>query len=176
MVKLFFRDTTEMFHILGIDHIYEGVPMDGSRFVREIENGTINFDVVRAVNPNAYRDYADRIRSMACLDTIIKNCEYLFYTGGRIPQSEIKVKYLLLRGMDGKNLHLGIDTYKAGRPYFSKTLLVTEGNSARKFIEKADERLRVAELVIKDKDMDEVLVHVKREAAEVQAKMEENAS
>jgi hypothetical protein len=49
---------------------------------------------------------------------------------------------------------------------------VTEGNSAGKFIEKADERLRVVELVIKDKDTDEILIHVKREEAEKQAIIE----
>ena len=171
-VKLFFRDTTEIFHISGIDHIYEDVPMDGTRFISEIESGKIDLEAVKAVNPNAYKDYEDRICSMACLDTIIKNCEYLFYPGGKIPQSEIKVKYLLLKGLDGKNLHLGIDTYKKGRPYFSRTLLVTEGNSAGKFIEKADERLKVVELVIKDKDTDEILIHVKREEAEKQAIIE----
>lgn len=171
-VKLFFQDTTEIFHISGIDHIYEGVPMDGTRFISEIESGKIDLATVKSVNPNAYKDYEDRICSMACLDTIIKNCEYLFYPGGKIPQSEIKVKYLLLKGLDGKNLHLGIDTYKKGRPYFSRTLLVTEGNSAGKFIEKADERLKVVELVIKDKDTDEILIHVKREEAEKQAIIE----
>jgi hypothetical protein len=171
-VKLFFRDTTEIFHISGIDHIYEDVPMDGTRFISEIESGKIELATVKAVNPNAYKDYEDRICSMACLDTIIKNCEYLFYPGGKIPQSDVKVKYLLLKGLDGKNLHLGIDTYKKGRPYFTRTLLVTEGNSAGKFIEKADERLRVVDLVIKDKDTDDILIHIKREEAEKQAVIE----
>ncbi|SHO53435.1 hypothetical protein [Anaerocolumna xylanovorans] len=171
-VKLFFRDTTEIFHISGIDHIYEDVPMDGTRFISEIESGNIDLAAVKSVNPNAYKDYEDRICSMACLDTIIKNCEYLFYPGGKIPQTEVKVKYLLLKGLNGKNLHLGIDTYKKGRPYFTRTLLVTEGNSAGKFIEKADERLRVVELVIKDKDTDKILIHVKREEAEKQAIIE----
>lgn len=171
-VKLSFRDTTEIFHISGIDHIYEDVPMDGTRFISEIESGNIDLATVKSVNPSAYKDYEDRICSMACLDTIIKNCEYLFYPGGKIPQTEVKVKYLLLKGLNGKNLHLGIDTYKKGRPYFTRTLLVTEGNSAEKFIEKADERLRVVELVIKDKDTDEVLIHVKREEAEKQAIIE----
>lgn len=171
-LKLSFRDTTEIFHISGIDHIYEEVPMDGTRFISEIESGNIDLATVKSVNPNAYKDYEDRICSMACLDTIIKNCEYLFYPGGKIPQTEVKVKYLLLKGLNGKNLHLGIDTYKKGRPYFTRSLLVTEGNSAGKFIEKADERLRVVELVIKDKDTDEILIHVKREEAEKQAIIE----
>ena len=72
IVKLFFRDTTEIFHISGIDHIYEGIPMDGTRFISEIESGNIDLAAVKTVNPNAYKDYEDRICSMACLDTIIK--------------------------------------------------------------------------------------------------------
>lgn len=31
-VKLFFKDTSEIFHVSGIDHIYGNVPMDGCKF------------------------------------------------------------------------------------------------------------------------------------------------
>lgn len=169
VIKLFFRDGTEIFHVSGIDHIYVGVPMDGRRFLQGIKNKEIDLKVVENVNTAAYKDYVIRIRSMACIDTIIKNCEYLWYPEGKIPESKIEVKYLLLKGLDEKNLHLGIDTYNENRPYFSRTLLVTEGNNADKFIGKADERLRVAKLEIRDKDTNEMLVCVEREKAEKKA-------
>lgn len=166
IVKLFFRDPSEIFHISGIDHIYDDVPMDGKRFLQGIKNGNIDLTAVEKVNSPAYKDYITRICSMACIDTIIKKCEYLWYPDGKIPDSTIQVKYLLLKGLDGKNLHLGIDTYKENRPYFSRTLLVTEGNTAEKFIGKADERLRVTKLEIRDKDNNDLLVCVEREKAE----------
>lgn len=166
VVKLFFRDATELFHVSGIDHIYEGIPMDGSRFIQEIKAGNINLGTVKNVNAAAYKDYEIRVRSMACIDTIIKNCEYLWYPSGKIPDSEIEVKYLLLKGLDEKNLHLGIDTYKVNRPYFARTLLITEGDNVGKFIGKADERLKVSKLEIRDKDTNRLLINVERELAE----------
>ena len=42
VIKLFFRDATEIFHISGINHIYEGVPMDGKRFLQVVKNKTID--------------------------------------------------------------------------------------------------------------------------------------
>ena len=169
VIKLFFRDATEIFHISGIDHIYKKIPMDGKRFAQGIKDGNINLGTVRAINAAAYKDYEIRIRSMACLDTIIKNCEYLWYPAGKIPDSAIEIKYLLLKGLDGKNIHLGIDTHNEKRPYFSKTLLVTEGNSLNKFIGKADERLRVSKLEIRDKDTDNILLCIERAQAEKNA-------
>lgn len=166
VVKLFFRDATELFHLSGIDHVYEEVPMDGSRFIQEIKAGNIDLGTVRNVNAAAYKDYEIRVRSMACIDTIIKNCEYLWYPSGKIPDSEIEVKYLLLKGLDGKNLHLGIDTYKVNRPYFARNLLITEGDNAGRFIGKADERLKVSKLEIRDKDTNQLLISVERELAE----------
>lgn len=166
VIKLFFRDATEIFHISGIDHIYEGVPMDGKRFLQEVKDEKIDLQTVENVNSAAYKDYIIRIRSMACLDTIIKNCEYLWYPEGKISESTIEVKYLLLKGLNDKNLHLGIDTYNEKRPYFSRTLLVTEGNTADKFIGKADERLRVAKLEIRNKDTDDILISIDRDLAE----------
>lgn len=166
IVKLFFRETSEIFHISGIDHIYEGTPMDGTRFVNEIKNNKISLDTVEHVNSAAYKDYISRIRSMFCIDTIIKNCEYLFYPGGKIPDTDIRVTYLLLKGLDGKNLYLGIDTYRKGRPYFTRTLLVTEGETAEKFINRADKQLKVTKLEIKDKDTDALLEDIDREGAE----------
>lgn len=160
VVKLFFKDASEIYHISGIDHIYDGIPMDGSRFLKEIQSGKMELETVEKVNAVAYTDYIDRIRSMFCIDTIIKNCEYLYYSDGKIPESNIKVTYLLLKGLDGKSLHLGIDTYRKGRPYFTRTLLVTEGN-------KADEKLKVTKLEICDKDTNEVVETVKREEAVV---------
>lgn len=171
-VKLFFRDATELFHISGIDHIYEGIPMDGSRFIQEIKDGNINLTTVKNVNTAAYKDYEIRIRSMACIDTIIKNCEYLWYPSGKIPGSQIDVKYLLLKGLDEKNLHLGIDTYKINRPYFTRTLLITEGDNAGKFIGKADDRLKVSKLEIRDKDTNQLLILIERELAEQTAFLE----
>ena len=172
VVKLFFKDPSEIFHISGIDHIYSNVPMDGSKFVEGIRNNTIDLTNVKNINPSAYKDYLDRIRSMFCIDTIIKNCEYLYFPDGKIPDSKIKVTYLLLKGLDNKNLHLGIDTYRKGRPYFSRTLLVTDGNSLEKFVDKANDRLRVSKLEIRDKDTDELIETVEREQGEVQLKQD----
>lgn len=139
--------------------------MDGTHFVDGIKNNSIDFAVLENINKAAYTDYIDRIRSFACIDTILKNCEYLWFSDGKIPESTIKVKYLLLKGLDDKNLHLGIDTYKEGRPYFSKTLLVTEGNGATKYIDKAKARLRVKLIEIVDKASNAVVERIDREAA-----------
>ncbi len=170
-VKLFFRDATEIFHVSGIEHIYKGTPMDGTRFLTGIKKGEIDFNIVKNRNQSAYKDFEIRIRSMACIDTVIKNCEYLFFPGGKIPESDIRIKYLLLKGLDEKNIHLGIDTYKKGRPYFAKTLLITEGEQKEKFIDRADERLRVVSLKIEDKDTHEVLLFIERAKATMLAKM-----
>lgn len=164
-LKLFFKDTSEIFHVSGIDHIYENVPMDGTHFVDGIKNNAIDFTVLENINKAAYTDYIDRIRSFACIDTVLKNCEYLWFPDGKIPDSTIKVKYLLLKGLDDKNLHLGIDTYKEGRPYFSKTLLVTDGNVISKYIDKAKDRLRVTSILIIDKDTNAELEKVDRLSA-----------
>lgn len=169
VIKLFFRDATEIFHISGINHIYEGVPMDGKRFLQGVKNKTIDLKTVEKVNAAAYKDYVIRIRSMACIDAIIKKCEYLWFPDAKIPDSKIEVRYLLLKGLDEKNLHLGIDAYNEKKPYYSKTLLVTEGNNADKFIGKADERLRVAKLEIRDKNTDDLLICINRELAEEKA-------
>lgn len=165
-VKIFFKDTSEIFHVSGIDHIYEGMPMDSKRFINEIRKNNITFEHLKNINLAAYKDYIDRIRSMYCIDTIMKNCEYLFFSENKIPDSTIKITYLLLKGLDGKNLHLGIDTYKKGKPYFLRTLLVTEKNTANKFIEKADGRIKVNKLEIRDKETDEILECIERHKAE----------
>lgn len=73
---------------------------------------------------------------------------------------------MLLKGLDEKNLHLGIDTYKVNRPYFTRTLLITEGDNAGKFIGKADERLKVSKFEIRDKDTNQLLIIVERKLAE----------
>ena len=164
-IKIFFKDTSEIFHVSGVDHIYGKMPMDGTNFVIGIKDDTVNFDTLRKINKAAYKDYIDRIRCYMCVDTIIKNCEYLWFTNGKIDGSEIKVKYLLLKGLDDKNLHLGIDTYKEGRPYFAKTLLVTEKAEKDKFIQKANERLRVAKLEIIDKETGNKLEYIDRVGA-----------
>ena len=74
--------------------------MDGSRFIKEIKDGNIDLETVKSVNTAAYKDYEIRIRSIECIDTIIKNCDYLWYPSGKIPGSQIDVKYLLLKGLD----------------------------------------------------------------------------
>lgn len=172
VVKMAFKNATELFHLSGIDHIYEGTPMDASNFVRGVRESNIDLATVKNINAAAYKDYEIRIRSIACIDTIIKNCEYLWFPSGKIQDSDIDVKYLLLKGLDGKNLHLGIDTYKESRPYFARTLLITEGNNADKFIAKADERFKVSKLEIRDKSTNELLVFIQREEAESLATLE----
>ena len=168
-IKLIFRDSTEIFHISGIDHIYSGNPMDAGNLIKGIESKDITMDSLQRINPAAYKDYIDRIRGMFCLDTILKKCEYLWFPKGKINDSKINVRYLLIKGIDGKNLHLGIDTYKENRPYFARTFLVTEGSNAEKFIGKADEKLRVAKLIVKDKCTDDTLYTIGRKTAIDQA-------
>lgn len=164
-VKLFFKDTSEIFHLSGINHIYGNNPMDGTRFVEGVKSGAIDFITLERINKPAYTDYINRIRGMACIDTILKKCEYLWFSGNLIPDSSIKIKYLLLKGLDNKNLHLGIDTYKEGRPFIPKTFLVTEGNIASKYIDKADERIRVAAIEIIEKDSNNLIERVDRALA-----------
>ncbi len=169
-VKLIFRDATEVFHVSGIEHIYSGNVMNGRRFLEGIKTGTVDLNSVRNINPNAYKDFELRIRSMFCIDTIIKKCEYLLFANGKIPETDIPVRYLLFKGLDGKNIHLGIDTYKMGRPYFARTLLVTDGGQKEKFIDRADKRLRVLNIQIKEKDTDKVVQTIAREKATFLAK------
>lgn len=71
----------------------------------------------------------------------------------------------MLKGLDDKNLHLGLDTYKEGHPYFSKTLLVTDGNIISKYVDKAKDRLRVTSIKIIDKDTSAELERVDRISA-----------
>lgn len=165
-IKLFFKDATEIFHVSGIEHIYAGIPMNGKRFIELIKDKKVGMAQLKTINANVYKDYIDRICSFACIDTLLKNCEYLWYKDGVIPKSTIKVKYLLLKGIDGKNIHLGIDTYNQNRPFFSKTLLVTEGNTVNKFINKADERLHVSKIEIIEKDTDSLIELINRDTAE----------
>lgn len=165
-VILHFANAKEIYHLSGIDHIYEGVPMDGTRFIKDVKDKKIDFESLRKINAAAYKDYSVRICSLACIDTILKKCEYLYFANGIIPDSTIEVKYLLLKGLDGKNLHLGIDTYKEGRPYYSKTLLITEGNNSNKFIDKAEDRLRVSKLEIRERGSNKILESIERQTAE----------
>jgi len=102
-VGLFFQETTEIFHISGIEHIYKRTPMNAKKFIEEVKNGNIDLATLNRINHSAYIDFIDRIRSMACLDAVIKNCEYLSYPNGKIPNSTIKVSYLLLKGMSFDN-------------------------------------------------------------------------
>jgi hypothetical protein len=69
----------------------------------------------------------------------------------------------------GKNLHLGIDTNRKGNAFYTKTLLITEGSNADKFIDLADERLRVDKLEIIEKSTGSVLEVIDREEAWVRS-------
>ncbi len=168
-IKIFFKDTSEIFHVAGINHIYGNMQMDGTHFIDGIKNKSIDFSTLENINKAAYTDYIDRIRGFACIDTVLKNCDYLWFPSGMIPDSTIKVKYLLLKGLDDKNLHLGIDSYKEGRPYFSKTFLVTDGKGLSKYVDKAENRLRVMSIEIIDKDTNAVVETVDRDAAIIKA-------
>lgn len=165
-VKLFFRDTTEIFHVSGIEHIYKGTHMDANRFIQLVKEGKLELSQLKAINSKQYKDYIDRICCFACINTIIRNCQYLWFSKGKIPKTTIKVSYLLFKALDGKNIHLGIDTYKEGRPYFSRTLLITEENNWKKFIEKADEKLQVNKIEIVEKERNITIELIDREKAE----------
>lgn len=155
-IKVIFKDTSEIYHISGIKHLYKGNFMDGSKFADEVSEGKIDFDCLEKLNPKAYNDFSERIRSFACIDTILKNCEYLWFSEGKIDGTKITVKYLLLKAIEGYNLHLGIDTYNNGRTYYPRTLLVAKGAGKNKFINKASEKYKVKMLEIIIKETGEV--------------------
>ena len=164
-VKIIFTDGSEIFHLLGANHIYAGTPMTGKRFANGVRDGSITLATLRKVNAKAYRDYLDRICSLACIDAVLKKSEYLWFKDGRIQGSSIEVKYLLLKNIDQKSLHLGIDRRHEGKPYFAKTLLVTEGSSRNKFIDLASACFKVKRLQIRDKESDAVIEDIQREKA-----------
>ena len=162
-IKITFKDTSEIYHVSGIKHLYRGNYMDGSRFAQGVCNGSIDFTSLQKLNPNAYNDYSERIRSFACIDTIIKNCEYLWFSNGKIDDTDILVKYLLLKAVAEYNLHLGIDTYNKGKTYYPKTLLVTKGAQKNKFLDKASSKFRVSklEIIIKETNQIEEVIYRK---------------
>ncbi|MBR6701039.1 MAG: hypothetical protein IKL72_04855, partial [Firmicutes bacterium] len=164
-IKIVFKDSSEIYHISGIKHIYKVKYMDGSRFAKDVCYGNIDFKNLQKINPNAYKDYIERICSFACIDTILKKCEYLWFSEGRIEGTEISVKYLLLRTINECNLHLGIDSYKSGKSYYPKTLLVTKGAQINKFVNRATERFRVSKLEIILKEDGSVEELIDREEA-----------
>lgn len=163
-IKITFKNTSEIYHVSGIKHLYKGNYMDGSRFAQEVYAGSIDFTSLEKINPNAYNDYSERIRSFACIDTIMKNCEYLWFAEGKIAGTDISVKYLLLKAVEEYNLHLGIDTYNKGKTYYPKTLLVTKGAKKNKFVDKASEKFRVSklEIIIKETNTLEEVVDRKK--------------
>ena len=75
--KIIFTDGSEVFHLLGANHIYANTPMTGKRFANGVRNGSITLATLRKLNANAYRDYLDRIRSLACIDAVLKKSEQL---------------------------------------------------------------------------------------------------
>lgn len=156
IIKVTFKDVSEIYHISGIKHLYKNNFMDGSKFADGVCEGKIDFVSLEKINPNAFNDFSERIRSFACIDTILKNCEYLWFAEGKIAGTKITVKYLLLKAIEGYNLHLGIDTYNKGRTYYPKTLLVTKGASKNKFVNKASEKYKVKRLEIIIKETGEV--------------------
>ena len=164
-VKITFKGASEIYHISGIKHLYNDRFMDGTRFSQEARDGKIDFSTLRKINPNAFNDYSERIRSFACIDTILKNCEYLWFPEGRIEDTKIKVRYLLLKAIEEYNLHMGIDTYNNGKIFYPKTLLVTKGLQKNKFIDKASIKSKVSRLEIRIKATDEIEEVIDREKA-----------
>ncbi len=164
-VKIIFTDGSEVFHLLGANHIYANTPMTGKRFAKGVRDESITLASLRKLNAKAYRDYLDRICSLACIDAVLKKSEYLWFKDGRIQGSGIEVKYLLLKNIDEKSLHLGIDRRHEDRPYFAKTLLVTEGIRRNKFIDLANASFKVKRLQIRDKASDVLLEDIQRERA-----------
>ena len=165
-IKIVFKDSSEIFHLIGAKHIYGNLPMSGKRFAEEIRNGSMNFYRLKQINPKAYKDYYDRICSLACIDTVLKKSQYLWFQDGKIQNSAIAVKYLLFKNIDDKCLHLGIDKNNKGKTYFPRTLLVTDGNRKNKFINMADKRLIVKKLEIRNKRSNELVELINREKAQ----------
>ena len=164
-VKIIFTDGREVFHLLGVNHIYGNTPMTGTRFVKGVRDGSITLATLHKINAKAYRDYLDRICSIACVDAVLKKSEYLWFKDGKIQGSDIKVKYLLLKSIEEKSFHLGIDQRSEGKPYFAKTLLVTKGSNRNKFINLADSCFKVKRLQIRDKESNVLLEDIQREKA-----------
>ena len=76
---------------------------------------------------------------------------------------------MLLKNIDDKSLHLGINQKHEEKPYFAKTLLVTEGTRRSKFIDLADASFKVKRLQIRDKESDILLEDIQRERARITA-------
>lgn len=167
ILRLRFRDASELYHLSGIAHIYNSqkIKMKASVFISEVESGNISLKTLKKINSKEYRTRIQRICSVACMDSLLKKCECLNFEKGKIPNSKIDIKYLLFRGFDEKNLHLGIDTYKENHPFFPRTMLLTEGSAKDRYVEKADEKLSVEKLEIIDIKTDTVIETIDREKA-----------
>lgn len=164
VVKLIFKDTSQVFHLIGANHMYDKKFMDGTKFATEIRADNITLESLKKSFPKQYKDYVDRIRSVFCTDSLLKKCECLKFNSGQIPESKIKVKYLIIRAFGDVNLHLGIDTHK-GQPYYPKTLILASGNTREKYIDKADEKISIKKLEIIDIHKKQVLELVDRDKA-----------
>lgn len=160
-VKIAFKDASEIFHLIGANHIYGKTHMTGSRFAEGVRQSVITLETLKKHSKRRYKDRVERICAFACLDAVLRESEYLWFEAGEIPESRIKVRYLLLRTIDGKNVHLGIDQ-SGGYTYYPKTLLVTKGSSKDKFINLASTRLKVTKLEIIDKNSDTILEVIER--------------
>lgn len=169
-IKLLFNDVNDIFHIAGIHQIYRDSDLShvkASEFIEDVRNGNVTLQYLRSLNVNSYKDFIPRIRSFLCIDRIIKNSEYLYYSQGIIPDTSIKVKYLLLKNASNRKLHLGIDNYKRNpNNFYAKTLLVTESD---KFIDRATSQHRVNRIVIINRETGEVEEIIDRQLAYIKA-------
>lgn len=170
IIKLLFNDVNDIFHIAGIHQIYRDSDLGhvkASEFIEDVRNGNVTLQYLKSLNANSYKDFIPRIRSFLCIDGIIKNSEYLYYSHGIIPDTSIKVKYLLLKNASNRKLHLGIDNYKRNpNNFYAKTLLVTDSD---KFIDRATSQHRVNKIIIINKETNEVEEIIDRQLAYTKA-------
>lgn len=167
IIKLRFRDASEIYHLVGIRHIYEkaGIQMSGDKFVDKVKINNLTFNDLQNINPKEYKRFNLRMRSFVCVNSLLKRCDCLFFPDGKIPGSEIGAKYLLLRHFNDVNLHLGINTYKEDRPFFAKTLLPTDGAVKEKYIERAKEKFSIKKLEIIELKTERIIETIDREKA-----------
>lgn len=110
-----------IYHMLAIHHIDYHIKNED--FFCAIDNG-LDFATFRADKMKRYRlmDNKDRIRMFACVYQILKNGNCFYVQEGKIPDTDIKVDYLLYKLIDEKGINVGI-RYE-DNTYVPLTLLV----------------------------------------------------
>ncbi|MBD8045811.1 pentapeptide repeat-containing protein [Clostridium faecium] len=123
-INLYFAPNNFM-HILGCQHIL-GNNYKASNFNKNIDNGTMSFEVLKSIDNNKFNDFTNRFINFSNVYHVLTNCDVIYFDKKIYnPKSKVDYKYMLFKDVYSKKIHLGLDTYNKGRSFFCKSLLTT---------------------------------------------------